>query len=221
VVVVLDLMLVGVAIGANPLALPTFLVLLGSRRGVLKGAAFLFGWLASLAAVVAGTLLLTQNHPPRPSTAPSVAALAFKIAAGVILVGIAVRQERRRGRPRPPKKEPKWQSHVDDMSIWFAIAIGFLIQPWGMVGIGVANVMEAKLASTATYFTLILYCVVASWSYITVELYAVFRPQRTAAMLDALGDWIRAHTDQLIVFASLGLGFWLIGQSSYYLATSQ
>jgi hypothetical protein len=217
---VLDLMLVGIVIGANPLAVPAFIVLLGSRGGVRKGAAFLFGWLASLAAVIAATLLLTQNRPPSPGTAPSLAALAFKLAAGLALVGVAVRRQRRRGRPKKPKDPPKWQSHVDDMSVWFAMALGFLIQPWGMVGIGVSNVVEAKLTNAATWITIVLYCVVASWSYIFMELYAAFRPERTKAMLAALQAWVRDHTDQLIVLASLGLGFWLIGQSAYAIATS-
>ena len=48
-----------------------FLVILPSRRGVRKGAAFVFGWLASLVVVVVVTVLATGNNPPKPDTAPS------------------------------------------------------------------------------------------------------------------------------------------------------
>ena len=58
----------------------------------------------SLAIVVTATVLATGNNPPKPNTAPSLAALAVKIAIGVGLVVIAVRHIRREGQPKPPKK---------------------------------------------------------------------------------------------------------------------
>jgi hypothetical protein len=68
--VVLDLVLIGVAIALAPLSLTAFLVVLPSKRGVWKGAAFVFGWLASLGIVVTVTVLASGNNPPRPDTAP-------------------------------------------------------------------------------------------------------------------------------------------------------
>ena len=72
-----------------------------------KGAAFIFGWLLSLAIVIAFTLLVTGNNPPKPSTAPSLAALAAKLAIGVGLTVIAIRQYRKMPHRRllhhPPK----------------------------------------------------------------------------------------------------------------------
>jgi len=38
---------------------------------VAKGAAFVFGWLVSLAIVVTATVLATGNNPPKPDTAPA------------------------------------------------------------------------------------------------------------------------------------------------------
>jgi len=52
-----------------------------------------------------------------------------KIAIGVGLVAIAIRQRRRMGRPRKPKKPPKWQEHVDNMSPWFAFGLAPAVQP--------------------------------------------------------------------------------------------
>ncbi len=83
-----------------------------------KGAAFIFGWLLSLAAVVALTVLFTGNKPPKPNTAPSLAAIAVKILIGVVLVFIALRRRARMGQPKKPKKPPKWQTGIDNMSPW-------------------------------------------------------------------------------------------------------
>ena len=68
---VLDLILIGIAVALDPLPLTAFLVVLPSQRGVIKGAAFVFGWLVSLAIVVAVTVLATGNNPPKSNTAPS------------------------------------------------------------------------------------------------------------------------------------------------------
>jgi hypothetical protein len=215
----LDLLLISAGIALNPFSLSAFFVLLPSTRGVRKGAAFVFGWLASLAIVVAATLLATQNHPPKPNTAPSLAALAVKAAIGGGLVVIAVRRRRGTGKPKPPKPPPKWQARVDSMSLWYALALGALVQPWGLIGAGVATVVEMDVSTAASFLTLLAFCVLGSSSYIGIELYMAFRPQQSAAMLDRIQSWVKRHTDQVIIVGSLTLGFWLIGHSLYLILT--
>ena len=216
---ILNLVLIGLAVALDPLPLTAFLVVLPSRRGVRKGAAFVFGWLVSLAAVVTITVLATGNNPPKPSTAPSLAALVVKIVLGAVLVWIAVRHIRARGRPKPPKKPPKWQEHVDSMSPWFALGLAPALQPWVLIGAGAATVVEAKLASWESFLALFLYCVLASSSYLAMELYAVFRPAQSQALLNRARTWIDTHTDQVIIVGSLIIGFWLIGDSLYLIVS--
>jgi hypothetical protein len=212
---VLELVLIGLAIALDPLPLTAFFVVLPSRGGTRKGAAFVFGWLVSLAIVVTVTVLATGNNPPKPGTAPSLAALAVKIVLGAILVVIAVRHYRRMSRPKPPKKPPKWQAHVDTMSPWFALGLAPTLQPWGLIGAGAATVVEAKLSSWESYLALILFCVLASSSYLAMEMYALFRFDQSQALLARIRKWIDTHTDQVIIVGSLALGFWLIGNSIY------
>jgi len=216
---ILNLVLIGLAVTLDPLPLTAFFVVLPSKRGVRKGAAFVFGWLVSLAAVVTITVLATGNSPPKPSTAPSLAALAVKIALGAVLVVIAVRHIRARGRPKPPKKPPKWQEHVDSMSPWFAMALAPTLQPWALIAAGAATVVEAKLSSWESFLALFLYCVLASSSYLAMEIYAVIRPDQSQALLARTRTWIDVHTDQVIIVGSLLIGLWLIGDSIYLIVT--
>jgi len=217
--VILDLILIGLAVTLDPLPLTAFMIVLPSRRGVRKGAAFVFGWLVSLAIVVTVTVVATGNKPPQPSTAPSLAALAVKTALGAVLVVIGVRHIRARGRPKPPKKPPKWQQHVDTMSPWFAMALAPTLQPWALIGAGAATVVQAKLSSWEDFLALFLYCVLASSSYLAMEIYAVVRPDQTQAFLVRCRTWIEDHTDQVIIVGSLLIGFWLIGDSIYLAVT--
>lgn len=216
---ILDLLLIGLAITLEPIPLTAFILILLSKGGTRKGAAFIFGWLLSLAVVVAVTVLVTGNKPPKPNTAPSLAALAVKIVIGVALILIAVRQRRRMGKPRPPKKTPKWQTGLDNMSPWYAMGLAPLTQPWGLVAAGVATIVEAKLTSWENYIASFLFCVVATGVYIAMELYAGFRPERAQALLGRIRTWIDTHTDQVIIVVSLGLGLWLVGNSIYLIVT--
>ncbi len=211
---VLNLVLIGLAVALDPLPLTAFLIVLQSQRGVRKGAAFVFGWLISLAVVVTVSVVATGNNPPEPETAPSLATLAVKIALGGVLVVIAIRHRREmRTQPRKPKKPPKWQEHVDNMSPWFAMGLAPAVQPWVLIGAGAATVVEAKLSSSGSYLVLFLYCVLASSTYLAMEIYAVFRPAQSQAFLASFRAWIDNHTDQAIVLGSLILGLWLIANS--------
>jgi len=218
-VLVLDLILIGIAVALDPLPLTAFLVVLPSERGVRKGAAFVFGWLVSLAIVVAITVSATGDNPPKPATAPSLAALAVKIVLGLILVRIAVRHIRARNQPRPPKKPPKWQAHVDSMSPWFAMALAPTLQPWVMIGLGAATVVEAKLSSWESFLALALYCVLASSSYLAMEIYAVVRPAESQALMARFRTWVDSHMDQAIIIGSLVIGLWFIADSLYLIVS--
>ena len=206
---VLNLVLIGVTVALDPLPLMAFLVILPSKQGVRKGAAFVFGWLASLVVVVAVTVLATGNNPPEPDTAPSLAGVAVKIAIGVILVAIAIRQRRRTGRPKKPKKPPKWQAHVDSMSVvrHGPRARSAAVGPDRR---GRRHGHEAKLSSAQSYLTLFLFCILGSASYLAMEIYAGARPGKSQVLLAGFRTWIDAHTDQVIIWGSLILGFWLV-----------
>ena len=216
---VLNLILIGLAITLEPIPLTAFILVLASKNGTRKGAGFIFGWLLSLAVVVAVTILATGNNPPKSNTAPSLASLAVKIAIGAVLVVIAARRWRNIGTPKPPKKTPKWQTGIDNMSPWYAMGLAPLTQPWGLVAAGVATITEAKLSSWQDYVAIIGFCLIATGAYIVMELYVAFRPDQGQALLTGLRNWMDTHTDQVIVIVSLGLGLWLVGNSVYLLVT--
>jgi threonine/homoserine/homoserine lactone efflux protein len=217
---ILDLIVIGLGIALSPVSLTPFLLILTSKRGVRNGAAFMLGWLVSIAAVVVVTLTVTQNNPPKPSSAPSVTALVIKLLIGLVLIFFGVRQRRRMGTPKPPKKTPRWETGIDNMSMWFAFALAPLTQAWGMIAAGVTVIVNADLGSWQDDLALILFCLVASSVVITLELFATFRPERAQRFTTAIRSWIEAHTDQVIVVLFLGLGLYLVASSTYYLATA-
>jgi hypothetical protein len=214
--VVVDLVLIGLGITLEPFPLIAFLLILSSEKGIRKGLAFILGWLACLVVVIGAVVLLTGGKPPAPSTAPSTAVLAIKLALGVALILYAIWQWRRKGRPR---KTPAWMGRLDQLSALTAAGLAAFLQPWTLVAAGAATVSQAKLSNAWEWLVLLLFCLLATSSFLYLELSAAFRPVAADALMRKLRNWLDTHQDQVIIVICLLLGFWLAGKSIYLLVT--
>jgi Sap, sulfolipid-1-addressing protein len=214
--VVLDLIVIGLAITLEPLTIVAFILILIAQQGVRKGLAFILGWMACLVAVIAAVVSVTGGKPPRPDTAPSTVALVVKALLGVVLVGVAYRQWRRMGRPRKP---PGWMARLDHLSLWAAAGLGVFLQPWSLVAAGAATVMRAQLSTAGDWLTLVIFCLLATSSFLVMELYVVFAPAAAGPRLEQVRSWIGTHTDQVIVVLSLVVGCFLLADSLYLIVS--
>ncbi|WP_406457693.1 GAP family protein [Streptomyces sp. NBC_00876] len=211
---VLDLVIIAVAITMGPLHNSAFILLLSAPRGVRKGLAFILAWLGCLVLVLAAVTLLTGGKPPAPRSAPSTLALALKLVLGL---GMVVYAERKRRRAARPRRTPKWLGRLDSASGWTAAGLGVILQPWGLVAAGAATVVQAHLSSLGSYVALMVFCLLATFGLLVMELYATFRPAEARAGLAALREWTEGHQDQVIVTLSLLVGVWLVAKSLYQL----
>ncbi|MET9903947.1 GAP family protein [Streptomyces sp. NPDC006446] len=211
---VLDLVLIGLVIALDPLPVTGFVLVLSARNGVWKGLAFILTWLATFVGIIAAVLLMTGGEPPAPKSAPSTAALAAKLAIGLGMVGYAERTRRNIGK-RP--RSSGFMSRIERISPWSAAGLALLLQPWGMVAAGAATVVDADLAHAASYAALLGYCLLASSSLLTMELYATFAPRSAHVRLAKLRTWLEGHQEQALVSLVLFLGLWLVGKSIYQL----
>jgi hypothetical protein len=214
--VALDLIIIGLAITLEPLTLVAFILILSAEKGIRKGLAFILGWMACLVAVIAAIILVTGGKPPAPRTAPSTAALVVKALLGAVLIWVAFRQRRRMGRPR---KQPGWMARLDSLRLWTVAGLGVFLQPWSLVAAGAATVVQAKLSTAGDWLTLALFCLLATSSFLAMELYATFAPEAASARLEQVQKWINTHTDQAIVVLSLVVGCWLLGNSIYLIVS--
>ena len=211
---VLDLVIIGLVITLSPLTLVAFILLLAAKGGIWKGLAFILGWMACLVAVIAAVILTTGGNPPRQHTAPSTAVLVVKALLGILLIWIGIRRRRRRGLPRKP---PTWMGWLDRMSPWAAVGFGAFMQPWSLVAIGAATVVQAKLSTVGDWLALVVFCLLATSSFLVMELYAVLSPEAAAARLGRIRTWIDGHMDQAIILVSLALGGLLLADSIFLL----
>lgn len=213
---IIDLAVIGLAVTLEPIPVTAFILVLSTKRGTLNGAFFIFGWLLSLAVVVVGVVLITGGKPPAPSTAPSDAVLSIKIFLGAALIAFAIYRQRRSDRPHKPAA---WMAKLENLSVWAAAGLGVLVQPWPLVAAGAATVSQLQVASLAEYAILVGFCILCTSSFGAMEVHALMSPDVARQRLERLRLWIDTHRDQVIILLSLIVGFWLVGSSSYLIAT--
>jgi Sap, sulfolipid-1-addressing protein len=165
------------------------------------------------------TILATGNKPPATGTAPSTGILVAKIVLGLVLLAIGERQRRQIGKPRQPSEEPRWQARIDGMSPLFAVGLGAFFQPSVFVVSAAATIVGAHLSSAADYLSLVVFGLLSVSTYLALDIYSVVRPERSEEVLSGLKAWIDRHKDLIIVIVAAAVGLWLIGKSSYLLAT--
>ena len=79
------------------------------------------------------------------------------------------------------------------------------------------TITQAKLSGPADYLTLVLFVLLATASFLYLELYATLAPGTANVKLQALRTWLDTYREQVIILLSLLLGLWLAGNSLYYL----
>ncbi|MEV4442242.1 GAP family protein [Streptomyces sp. NPDC049577] len=211
---VADLLVIGLAIAVDPLALTAFVLLLTARDGLGKGLAYILGWLACLVVVVAAVLLLTGGRPPPHRSSPSTTAVAVKLAIGVGLVVYARRKWRRMGAVRT---RPSILSRLDRVTVWTAAGLAAFLQPWALVAAGATDVVKADLSHPVTFVALFGFCVLATAGFLAMELYMACSPGSARVRLERMRVRLERHQDHVIVVGALLLGLWLTGRSSYQL----
>jgi len=161
--------------------------------------------------------LITDGRPARFHTAPADLVQIARLALGIALIVIAAVQARKRGRP--------WiltilETRLDTMSPWTAAVIAAIVQPWTLVAAGAITAAQARLSGAADYLALASFCLLATSSFVALELYAVCAPTAASTRLDALRTWLDTHGNHVIIVVYVVLGLWLIFRSSYTLITA-
>jgi len=210
-----ELVLIALCCALEPLPLTGYILTLSTAGGRRNGIAFIASWLLTLGLVIAITLGITGGKPPAPSTAPSDAVLAVKIALGVILIVFALQYRRR---PEKAHEDPSWMKRMDKMSPGSAMVLAFLLQPWGLVAAAAVSLTAADSSKSSDVTSIAAFVFLATLPYLIMQGYVIFAPEAARARLDGLREWINTHRKAMIIYLSLIIGLMLIGKGIASLA---
>ena len=81
------------------------------------------------------------------------------------------------------------------------------------------TVLEVQVGSAASVLVLVMFVLVATSSYIVLEVGAAVRPEHAQRVATALRGWIESHTDRAIAVGATAVGAFLVASSAYQLLT--
>lgn len=211
-------MSVGVAL--SPLPVAAVLIILMTARARTNAPAFLLGWttgilLIGVAVFTAPGLLSARGEPTQLSG-------LIRIALGVALLLLSLRQWRQRPAPGAPLEIPPLLAHLDNIGVFQSSITGFLfsaIHPKNLIlnAAGAAAIEASAISSATQYGALALFALIASAGVVVpVAAYFIAR-HRVAALLGRSRDWLIRHNAEVLVVLLLALGAVLIARGTHIL----
>jgi Sap, sulfolipid-1-addressing protein len=204
---------VGVAISPIPI-IATILMLLSARAGTTS-TGFLVGWVSGVVAATTLFTVLTSGVADESTSDSGVAWL--KVALGVLLLLLALRQWRGRPRAGESAAVPAWMSSIDSFGFGKSLGLGFVlsaVNPKNLIlcagagaVIGGSALSVGEDAVAIAVFTL----VAVSTVLVPVVGYAVAK-DRLSAPLAELKTWLQEHNAAVMSVLLLVLGVALIGK---------
>jgi threonine/homoserine/homoserine lactone efflux protein len=206
---------VGVAISPIPIIAVILMLLAPHAGGTSSG--FLLGWVVGVIAATTVFTILAAAGGLSGNSGPSTAASWIKIALGVLLLLLALRQWRSRPRAGQEADLPKWMTAIDSFTFGKSLGLGFLlaaVNPKNLlmcvaagVTIGGAAISVGSRVVAVAVFTVIAISTVA----VPVIAYAVAK-QRMQQPLEELHVWLQRHNAAVMSALLLIIGVTVIGK---------
>ena len=211
-------MAVGVALSPIPVA--AILIILMSARAGINATAFLLGWMAGILTVglvvsLMPGLLTARGEPTQLSG-------LTRVALGVALLLLAVRQWRQRPEPDAVADVPPLLARLDTIGVMQSSITGFLlsaIHPKNLIlnAAGAAAIDASGLDSAPQYMALVIFALISSVSIaVPIGVYFVAR-RKVDDLLGRWKDWLIRNNVQVMVALLLILGVLLIARGLHIL----
>ncbi len=197
----LTLVLLALALAAQPWSVLAAVLLVASDRGVAKEVAYVIGWVLALTAVAVVTVVL---YPAQPKPTSSSAVLSgIEVAAGIVLVLWVLVRWRGPAKPSGPD-QPKWMARIDTMPPVLAGALGAFLPNYVLVVAAVTNVLELGLSRAAASAVVVTWVVVASLGVAAPLFVLLVRRDDAAGIYRSWRVWLLSN-GQAIVLVVLGV----------------
>jgi hypothetical protein len=185
-----SLVLLGLGTNLEPGTLIVFVTLLGTEQPRANAAAFVSGWLVSLAAVFGLSFALLHGQPPISGSTEELLVQLGEVAVGLLLSGTAVHEWRRRNDP-PESRRPRthrWLQHIGPRTAFFA---AMWEQPWTVTMAAAMVVVRAHLSAPEAVTAFVVFAVASTVSVGTVWILFRRDPHRAEQVLRSVETRVR------------------------------
>ena len=207
---------VGVAL--SPVAIIAVVLMLTTERARVNGPAFVLGWLIGLAVI--GTIVLAIAKPADASSSgePATWVSWLKIALGVLLLRVALRQFRSRPRGEEQAPLPKWMGAIDEFKPGAALGAGVLLTALNPKNLlltvgGAAAIAQTGISIGQQAIAYLVFAVIGAIGVAVPVVIYFAMGSRSADVLAKLRDWMGQHNAVIMTVLCLIIGVKLIGDA--------
>jgi len=208
----------GVGVALSPVPIVSVVLMLGTPRARSNGPAFVVGWIVGLAAVGSIVLLVSSGANASENGEPANWVNWLKLALGLVLLLIAVKQWRGRPAGGDQAQLPKWMQAIETFTPPKAAGLGVLLSAVSPKNLLLVVSAAAAIAQTGASagdqaVALAIFVLIGTLGPgAPVVLYFALG-QRSKQLLDRLKSWMSAHNAAIVAVLCLVIGAKLIGDA--------
>jgi hypothetical protein len=212
---------VGVAL--SPVAIIAVVLMLTTGKARVNGPAFVLGWLIGLAVIGAIVLAIAKPAGASSSGAPATWLSWLKVALGVLLLLVALRQFRSRPRGEEQAALPKWMGAIDHFKPGTALGAGALLSALNPKNLlltvgGAAAIAQTGISGGQQAIAYAVFAVIGTIGVAVPTGIYFAMGTRSADLLGRLRDWMGQHNAVIMTVLCLIIGVKLIGDAIAALA---
>lgn len=207
---------VGVAI--SPMPIVAMVLMLITPKAKANGFTFILGWVIGVA--LAGAICLALIGPSSTSDngTPADWTNWLKLALGVVLLLLAIREWKARPAPDAETPMPKWMSALDGFTAIKAGGMGVLLSalnPKNLVFIigGATVIAQAGLSGSGQAVAWVVFTLIATIGVAVPMVIYLVMGDRAAAILDGLKTWMARNNTAVMAVLLLIIAVKLIGDA--------
>jgi threonine/homoserine/homoserine lactone efflux protein len=207
-----------VVVALSPVPIIAVVLMLGTPRARVNGPAFLLGWALGLTVVGALVLVVAGAAKASDNEEPATWVHVLKLALGLLLVLLAVKQWRGRPRRGAENDLPAWMKKVDTFTPGRTIAVAAAlsgVNPKNLVVVVAAGaaIAQTGIDTSEQAIALAAFVLVATLGPgLPVAAYFLLG-DRARRLLDELKAWMGAHSAAIMAVLCLVIGAKLIGDA--------
>jgi threonine/homoserine/homoserine lactone efflux protein len=213
-----DVLPLAVAIAIFPVPMIAVVLLLGSYRGLAKGATFVVAWAIGLAAVGGLVLWVADEADASEDGEPATWASVLLLVLGLVLLAYAFKQWRGRAGADEESPTPGWMSAVDAFTPVKAAGAGFALSALNpknilLAAAAAAEIAEVGLSAGEEIGALLVFVLLASVGVLGPVVLALALGDRSREPLDRVRGFMARNNAVIMAVLFLLIGAKLVGDA--------
>jgi hypothetical protein len=213
-----------VGIALSPIPIIAVVLMLTSRRARVNGPVFVLGWLIGLGIVGAIVLSLAGPAGASKSGSPATWVSWVKIALGILLLLVGMREFRGRPRGGEQPQMPKWMASIDKTTPVAALGLAAALSGANpknllLAASGAAAIAQTGISAGQQAIAYLIFAIIGTLGVgIPVGIYFAMGAG-SQQLLAGLKDWMSQHNAVIMTVLCLIIAAKLIGDGISGLAS--